>query len=65
MHTPKHISSYFVTTSPRNKKAIIAAKIGDVLLRKASLDKEISFIATLKIKNVIVPEIALIITSLH
>lgn len=59
------MSSYLVTISPKKRKAIIAAKIGDVLLMKASFDKDMSFTATLKIKNVIVPVIALIITSLH
>ena len=51
--------------SPRNKKAIIVANIGDVLFRNATFDKEISFTAMLKTKKVIVPDIDLMITSLH
>jgi hypothetical protein len=50
-----------VTASPKNKKAIIAAKIGDVLLRKASFDIDINLTAKLNMKNVIVPVIDLII----
>lgn len=52
-------------TSPRKRKAIIVAKIGDVLLRNATLDSEISFTAVLNTKKVIVPDIALIITIFH
>jgi len=60
-HTPKLINCSLVTASPKNKKAIIAAKIGDVLLRKASLDIDINLTAKLNMKNVIVPVIDLII----
>ena len=42
MHTPKPISSYLVTSSPKNKNAIRAANIGDVLLMNDSLDSDIS-----------------------
>lgn len=65
MQKPIPISSDFVISSPRNKKAIMVAKIGEVLLMKESLDKDINCTATLKMKNVIVPVIALIITNLH
>ena len=65
MHTPNPTNSYFVITSPKNKNAMIAANIGDVLLIKASLESDINLTAMLKIKKVIVPVIALMITNLH
>lgn len=65
IHTPNPINSYLVTISPKNKNAINAANIGDVLLINASFDREINYTATLNMKNVIVPVIALIITNLH
>lgn len=61
----KLINSCFDILSPKNKKAIIVAKRGEVLLRKANLDRDISFTAVLNIKNVIVPVIDLIITNFH
>ena len=60
---PRLIISCLETASPKKRKAKITAKIGEVLLRKASLERETSFTARLKTKNVIVPKIALIITS--
>jgi hypothetical protein len=65
MQTPILASSYFDINSPKNKKAIMVAKIGDVFEMNASLDREISLTAALNRKNVIVPEIALIITNFH
>jgi hypothetical protein len=65
MHTPRPTNSCLVITSPKKRKAIIAAKIGEVLLRKANFDNEINLIAILKIKKVRVPDIALMITNLH
>lgn len=65
MQTPKLTSSYLQITSPKNKKAIIAANMGEVLFKNDTFESEISLIAMLNIKKVIVPEIALIITSLH
>ena len=58
-------SSCLVTISPKNKNAIIAAKIGEVLFRKATLDNEIILTATLNMKKVIVPEIARTMTKRH
>lgn len=63
--TPIPINSYFVTTSPKNKKAIREAKIGEVFCKNDNFDNDISFTAVLKRKNVMVPEIALIITNFH
>lgn len=63
--TPIPINSYLVTTSPKNKKAIKDAKIGEVFCKNDSFDNDINFTAVLKRKNVIVPEIALIITNFH
>ena len=51
--------------SPRNRNAIMVAKIGEVLFKNATFERDISFTAMLNIKKVIVPEIALIMTSLH
>ena len=65
MQRDKLTNSALAMGSPRNKKAIIVANIGDVLFRNATFDKEISFTAMLKTKKVIVPDIDLIITSLH
>ena len=65
MQTPNPANSYLVTSSPKNKNAISAANIGDVLLINASLERDINYTATLNMKNVIVPVIALIITNLH
>lgn len=64
-HTPILINSYLVTTSPKKRKAIRAANIGEVFYRNDNFDKDINFTAVLKRKNVIVPEIALIITNFH
>lgn len=41
-HTPNPISSCLVTSSPRNKNAIMVANMGEVLLIKESLDKDIN-----------------------
>ena len=57
--------SAFAIGSPKNKKAIIVAKIGEVLFKNATFDSDISLTAILNTKNVIVPEIDLTITSLH
>jgi hypothetical protein len=65
MQMDKLTNSALAIGSPRNKKAIIVANIGDVLFRNATFDKEISFTAMLKTKKVIVPDIDLMITSLH
>jgi hypothetical protein len=65
MQTPKEVSSYFEIISPKNKNAMIAANIGDVFYKNASLERDINLTAVLKRKNVIVPEIALIITNFH
>jgi hypothetical protein len=65
MHIPKLINSGFDIYSPRNKNARITANTGDVLFKKANLDKETSLTAKLKTKNVKVPKIALTITSFH
>jgi hypothetical protein len=65
MQMDKLTNSALAMGSPRNKKAIIVANIGDVLFRNATFDKEISFTAMLKTKKVIVPDIDLMITSLH
>jgi len=65
MQMDRLTNSAFAMGSPRNKKAIIVANIGDVLFRNATFDKEISFTAILKTKKVIVPDIDLMITSLH
>lgn len=65
IHTPILPSSYLVIISPRNKNAIMVAKIGEVFCRNASFDNEMSLTAELNRKNVIVPDIALIITSFH
>lgn len=43
----------------------MVANIGDVLLRKATLESEISLTAVLKTKKVIVPVIDLMITNFH
>lgn len=59
------INSALAIGSPRNRNAIIVANIGEVLFRNATLDREINFTAMLNTKKVIVPEIDLIITSLH
>lgn len=58
-------NSYLVIISPKNKKAMIAAKIGEVFYKKASLEREMSLTAELKRKKVMVPDIALIMTSFH
>lgn len=65
MQIDRLISSAFAIGSPRKRKAIIVAKIGEVLLRNATFDREISLTAILNTKNVIVPEMDLIITNLH
>ena len=65
MHIDKLISSALAIGSPRNRKAMIVANIGEVLFRNATFDREINFTAMLNTKKVIVPEIDLIITSLH
>jgi hypothetical protein len=65
MQTPILMSSDLVITSPKNKKAIRAAQIGDVLLRNATFDKDINLTARLNTKNVIVPEIPLMIITFH
>ena len=65
MHIDRDSTSLLVIDSPKNKNAIIVAKIGEVLLRKATFDKLISFTAVLKMKKVIVPVIARIITRRH
>ena len=51
--------------SPKNKNAMMVANIGEVLFKKATFEREISFTAILNTKKVIVPEIDLTITSLH
>lgn len=63
--TPKLINSGLVIASPRKRKAMIAAQIGEVLLRNATFDKDINLTAILKTKNVIVPEIALMMIIFH
>ena len=65
MQIDKLINSALAIGSPRNRKAIIVANIGEVLFRNATLDREINFTAILNTKKVIVPDIDLIITSLH
>lgn len=57
--------SCFEILSPKKRNAIMVAKRGEVLFRKASLDREISFTATLKIKKVMVPVIDLMMTNFH
>ncbi len=59
------VSSCLVITSPKNKKAIRAAKIGEEFCINANFDNEIILTAALNKKNVIVPDIARIITSFH
>ena len=59
------INSDRAIASPKKRKAMIVAKIGEVLLRKATFDREINFTAVLKMKKVIVPDIARTITSFH
>lgn len=44
---------------------MIVANNGEVLFKKATLDRDISLIAMLNTKKVMVPDIALIMTSLH
>lgn len=65
----KHIerlpSSCLLILSPKKRKAIMVAKIGDVLFKNASFDNEISLTAVLKMKKVIVPVTDLIMTSFH
>ena len=65
IHIDRLINSDRAIASPKKRKAIIVAKIGDVLFRKATFDSEMSFTAVLKMKKVIVPDIALTITSFH
>lgn len=65
MQSDRLTNSALAMGSPKNKNAMIVAKIGEVLFRNATLDRDISLTAILKTKNVIVPEIDLIITSLH
>lgn len=65
MHIDKLTNSYFEILSPKNKKAIMVANKGLVLLRNASFESEISLTAVLKMKKVIVPVIDLIITNFH
>lgn len=65
MQTPILANSYFDISSPKNKKAIIVAKMGEVFEMKASFEREMSLTAELNRKNVIVPEMALIITNFH
>ena len=65
MHTPIPTHSALVITSPKKRKAMIAANIGEVFYRKASLESEISLTAELNRKKVIVPDTALIITNFH
>ena len=65
MQTDRLTSSYLDTASPKKRKAISVANKGDVLFRKASFESDISLTAVLKTKKVIVPEIALMITSRH
>ena len=59
------MSSGLVIASPKKRKAIIVAKRGDVLFKKATFDKEISFTAILNTKKVIVPEQARTMTNFH
>lgn len=61
----KLMISCFEILSPKKRNAIMVAKRGEVLFRKASLDREISFTATLKIKKVMVPVIDLMMTNFH
>lgn len=65
MHTPMLTNSYLDIISPRNKKAMEAAKMGEVFWMKASLDKEINLTAALNRKKVRVPVMDLIITNFH
>ena len=65
MQTERLISSYFAIDSPRNKNAIIVAKMGEVLFKNATFDNDIILMAVLNMKKVIVPEIDLMITSFH
>ena len=65
IHIERLISSYLEILSPKKRNAIIVAKRGLVLLRKASLERDMSLTAVLKMKNVIVPVIDLIITNFH
>ena len=59
------MSSALDIASPKNIKAIIAAKIGETLPKKATLERDMSFTLTLKMKKVIVPEIDLIAIIFH
>jgi hypothetical protein len=65
MQIDKLINSALAIGSPRNRKAIIVANIGEVLFRNATFDSEINLTAMLNTKKVIVSDIDLIITSLH
>ncbi len=59
------MTSYLAKVSPRKRKAIIVAKIGEVLPRNATFESEISLTAALKMKNVIVPDTDRTMTSFH
>ena len=65
IQTPMLVISYFVIISPRNRKAMMVANIGEVFDRKASFEREMSLTAELNRKNVMVPDIALMMTSFH
>ena len=65
MQMPMLTNSYRDIISPKKRNAIIAANIGEVFYRNANLESEINLTAALNKKNVIVPEIALIITNFH
>lgn len=65
MHIDKLMSSCLLILSPKKRKAMIVAKIGEVLLRNASFDREINLTAVLNTKKVMVPVTDLIITSFH
>lgn len=65
MQMERLIISVLAIDSPKNRNAIIVAKIGEVLLRKATFESEINLTAVLKMKKVMVPVIERMITSLH
>ena len=65
MQIERLTSSALAMGSPKKRKAISVAKRGDVLFKKATFERDISLTAILNTKKVIVPDIDLMITSLH
>lgn len=65
MQILRDTSSGLAIASPKKRKAITVANKGLVLFRNATLESEISLTAVLNTKKVIVPVIALIMTSFH